>query len=603
MPWLVWTTPWALLGLAAIPALVAIYWLRLRYRPQPVSTLLFWRHIPEMRDAGARWRELQLPLLFFLELLVLLALVAAALGVHALLSDRARPLVVILDDSLSMQAGQPSAREEAEKALRQLLQHHSFSSLRFLLAGTTPQRLGHAFREVSELEGILSAWQCREPTAVLDRAIVAAREWAGADALLLVLTDEPPKDDPGNSLQWWAFGSAQSNLAITHAVRTATAEGDRLVIEVANFSSQPQNASLILRLADTVLQTIPISLQPGETQTLHYTLSPQSELLEVLLPDDALLLDNHVWLMHTKQGPVCTHIEVAHPQLRTALEKALRATSLTVSDRAHPHLLITDRSDRRPNVTTWLVEMIVEREGEALTGPFLLDQQHPLCEGLSLRDVVWGAGRAPIEGIPIISVGSIPVLTETVRGWDRRHLRVRLVPELSTWPRSPDWPIFWANVVHWRRSHLPGPERVNARLGEVLRVRTTPLSASSSQNTEDFVLCRLPTGVEEKFPVRQSEAFIPLRHLGAHEIVLAGQRWPVAVNMLHRSESDLRSRATGRWGHWVTDDVMRQDYRNLSSFFLLAALAVLLLHGWLVYRSQPQHQGIPQRDCWKLDTK
>jgi hypothetical protein len=72
---LVWTTPWALAGLAAVPVLVAIYWLRFRYRLRPVSTLLFWRDIPELRDAGVRWQKLHLPWLFFLELLALVTIV------------------------------------------------------------------------------------------------------------------------------------------------------------------------------------------------------------------------------------------------------------------------------------------------------------------------------------------------------------------------------------------------------------------------------------------------------------------------------------------------------------------------------------------------
>ncbi|MCS7167442.1 MAG: BatA and WFA domain-containing protein [Gemmatales bacterium] len=584
MPWLVWTAPWALLGLVAVPVLVAIYWLRFRYRPVPVSTLLFWRDVPELREAGIRWERLHLPLLFFLELLVILLLVGAALGLHVLMPDRSRPLIVILDDSLSMQAGQPSARQQAEQALRELLRQHRFAAVRLLLAGPTPQWLGHAVQDVREVESLLRHWQCLEPTAALDRALATAREWGGREALLLVLTDAPPEvADAQASFQWWAFGSAQTNLAITHAVRTATPERDRMVLEVANFSTETQSTTLSLRWADNVLQSTPLTLLPGESQTLHYTVPAQASVIEASLPQDALEWDNRVWLVHHTKPTVRVHVEVSQARLRSALEKALQAAGQTVFDRSEPHVLITDNPARRPTETTWLVQLVLEKEGEAFTGPFLLDQQHPLCEGLSLLDVIWGSRRDRLEGIPIITVADIPLVTETVHGWERRHLRLRLIPELTTWPRSPDWPIFWANLVHWRRSEFPGPATVHARLGDVLRMRSGRHTDTSSG--ESFVRCRFPDGREERFVVRNRQAFVPLRQLGVHEILVGEQTWLVAVNMSNRAESDLRSRASGRWGQWHNEEILRQDYRDLTWVFLLAALAVLLLHGWLAHRS------------------
>src|SRR5262245_45749224 len=101
----VFTYPWALLGLATIPALAAIYWLRSRQRRVVVSSLLLWLDAPEAREGGRRLERFQAPLLFYLELLLLLLLVLAAANPHLPVSQGARPLVVVLDDSYSMQAG------------------------------------------------------------------------------------------------------------------------------------------------------------------------------------------------------------------------------------------------------------------------------------------------------------------------------------------------------------------------------------------------------------------------------------------------------------------------------------------------------------------
>ncbi len=587
---LVWTTPWALAGLAAVPVLVAIYWLRFRYRPRPVSTLLFWRDIPELRDAGVRWQKLHLPWLFFLELLTLLTMVGAALGVHLLMPQSVRPLVVILDDSLSMQAGQPSARTEAERRLRELLRQRRFASVRLLLAGTTPQWLGPAVTELHALDPMLEQWQCCQPMASLERALATAREWGGPETLVLVLTDTPPAVPvEAGWLQWWACGSPNQNVAIIHAVRTAGKDRDRLVLELANYSTEPTSTVLQLRSGQTLLQETPITLQPGETQTLHFTVPARLEVVQAALPADGLEADNHVWLVRAPIPPIQVRLEVSHAALRSALEKALLATGAVVFDSTTPQVWITDSPTARPSGTTWLVQLIVEKDGEAFTGPFILDRQHPLCEGLTLQGAIWGARREAIEGTPIVSVGDVPLLTETLRGLNRRHFRLRLIPELSNLLRVPDWPILWTNVIDWRRRELPGPETVSARIGEVLRVRCEPFAKFvGSADKAPVIVCRLPDGSETAYPVRQGVAFVPLPRLGVYEITDGSRHWKIAVNMLQPEESDLRRCARGQWGEWLDEEILRRHYRDTSWAFLLVALGLLIAHSWLVWRWESQ---------------
>jgi hypothetical protein len=221
----------------------------------------------------------------------------------------------------------------------------------------------------------------------------------------------------------------------------------------------------------------------------------------------------------------------------------------------------------------------------------LLDHQHPLSAGLSLQDVVWGASRQPLEGTPIVLVGDVPLVTESTRVGNRRHLRLRIIPELSNWPHSPDWPIFWANLVYWRRSELPGLESAHGRLGEVLRVRAHLAKRSQQSADAAWVTCRFPDGSEERYPLQQGWAFLPLRQLGVHEVIAGEERWPFAVNMTNPAESDLRNCATGRWGEWVNEEILRDHYQDTGWAFLLTALGLLLLHGWLVWRGELRQQA------------
>src|SRR5207237_8418944 len=86
----VFVTPWALAGLLALPALAAIYYLRTRFRRQPVSSLMLWLHQREAREGGLRVQRLQTPLVFFLELAALPLLPLAAAGRPSLAAAGAR---------------------------------------------------------------------------------------------------------------------------------------------------------------------------------------------------------------------------------------------------------------------------------------------------------------------------------------------------------------------------------------------------------------------------------------------------------------------------------------------------------------------------------
>ena len=63
------TYPLAWIAAITLPALIAIYFLRHRFRKQSVSTLLLWQMHQESREGGRRIEKPTLPLVFFLELL------------------------------------------------------------------------------------------------------------------------------------------------------------------------------------------------------------------------------------------------------------------------------------------------------------------------------------------------------------------------------------------------------------------------------------------------------------------------------------------------------------------------------------------------------
>jgi hypothetical protein len=577
------TTPFAFLALLAVPALAAIYWLRSRFRRYPVSSLMLWVDQREAREGGTRVHRLQTPLLFYLELLAILLLIAAAAGPHIPLTQGTRPLVVVLDDSYSMLAGgAESPRTHAIAALEEELRTRARYSVRFILAGETPQLLSEPARTVGEAVSLLDDWKCRAATSSLDAAVGLAAELGGERALILVLTDHAPAAEPETGrIQWWAFGSPRPNLAFVNAARTARDGPERCLLEVANLSTESQTTTLVIEAGTPAveIQRSPFALGPQETRRVIFELKEKTPALQARLGDDALDIDNQVILLPTVRQPLRAEVRVQDESLRALVEKALRAGQGAILTAVRPHLLFTDQEGDRPaGAETWLVQLILEQEAEAYVGPFVLDRAHPLTEGLALQGVVWGAGKTEkLTGTPVITAGNIPLLTDTEALSGRHELRLRLRPDLSTLPDSPNWPVLMWNLMQWRAARAPGLDRINVRLGEEVTL-TVATGVETAQITS-------PDQRTRQVPVHARRMTARAEQVGVYEIHVAASQYAFAVNTLQRDESDLQSCVTGRWGDWLDETALRLEYQSIAWILLLLVLAILSLHLFLVARN------------------
>ena len=104
-------SPLALLGLLFVPAVVAMYLLRLRRTETVVPSTLLWQRLAADVEANAPWQKLRRSLLLLLQLLLvaILAFLAARPFVERP-AGLARDLVVIVDTSASMAATDVAAR-------------------------------------------------------------------------------------------------------------------------------------------------------------------------------------------------------------------------------------------------------------------------------------------------------------------------------------------------------------------------------------------------------------------------------------------------------------------------------------------------------------
>jgi hypothetical protein len=615
----VFTNPWAFLALLSIPALTGIYLLRKRFERRVVSSLMLWLGQRDIREGGIRVDRLKLPLLFFLELAILTLLALAATSPRVRAPHTSRPLVVVLDDSYSMRAGGPgSPREQALAAVRELLRGDDYHSIQLIQAGRQAQLLGGKFEQASAALEQLRQWKCSSASANLDEALALATEQGGEHGLILVVTDTKPAQvlDKG-PVQWWAFGQPRPNIAFVHASRTRHEGKERCLWVVANLSLRSQRTTLIIERADEPAQRLhAVTLDLGPQQVHHEFLEvePGTPDLRGRLGDDELEVDNVALLLPDSKPEVRVRLDIQDVMLREQVQKAVAAAQHFAApplprgqgegnadpDSSPPDLIITDSAKEAIDLSeSWLFRFVVEEKAVAHQSPFIVDRTHPLTEGLSLQNVLWGGGETvELPGTPVVlappapgeAAGpatakeprNVPLLTDTASLTGRHELRMRLHPALfaseKSLTRSTDWPSFFVNLLAWRGAHLPGLEQANVRLGSraVLNLRAEAAT----------VTVRPPEGPVLTLPVNGKRVEVPALALGTYTIEAPGEpAQTFAVNTLNRSESDLVLTTSGRWGDWLDEATLQRDYRGVAWILVLLAAVLLMAHLALVARS------------------
>ena len=567
--------PYALAGVAVVAGLVAVYTFRARFRRRPVSSLMLWRQTQRPRLGGAHRDRLRLPPLFYLELAALAALVLAALGPHVRRPDPGT-LTVVFDTSASMSArdetGQtPQAR--AARALHTAIRQTGHARVRLLLARAEgPESASPA--PPAQTAARLRQAPCHDPGDSLSASLARASELSGPADDILVLTDRAPDADthlrPG--VRWLAFGTPQSNRALTLAERTWTGQGrENLLLEITDFGTA--EADIPLRVAPLAGGPplfdgrITLGVQGRAQQRLE--LPPGTPALVVELPPDALAIDNRAILVPDPPRPVAVAVQIDNAALRRVVERALDATGRAFRDAAVPHLVVTDRA---PSATAtgapWHCILTAPEAPRLVRGPYLADRSHPLLEGVAFEGLTWSAGTNRLPGRVLLFAGNLPLLSieSPPRGSPTLHLVSAGAGDALY--RSPAWPALVWNLLQACAETQPGPSLRNLRAGVTARFATARQASD--------VLVETPTG-EQRLRARSGYADWAPTQPGLYRMRIGDARVePFAVNFQAPAESDLRPRRQGAWGQAPDTERLRRTHRSVA---WAAGLAALLLAG------------------------
>lgn len=375
---------WALLGLVP-PAIIALYFLKLRRQPVEVPSTYLWKRSIEDLHVNSLWQRLRQNLLLFLQLLLIalamLALLRPGWEGTKLNGDR---FIFLVDNSASMSAndaeGAKSRLEESKQLVSNLIDQMDSGMTAMIISFADTPQVVQEFTDNRRLlrERLATIQPSVRGTDLLGALDLAdglanpgrmATEESGMEidvveaqpATIYIFSDGRFEDVKGFSLGnlkpvYVPVGTFEAkNLAIT-GLSTRRGEENpeerQAFVQVSNYSDEEQTADVEIQLDGAFLDAQRVEVKPGESGGVVFPLAdaPAGKLTARLkyvmdTPNkrDALAQDDigYAALNDARPG----HVLVVTPG-NVALEVALateRSGKLGAIEFHKPDVLTTDK--------------------------------------------------------------------------------------------------------------------------------------------------------------------------------------------------------------------------------------------------------------------
>ncbi len=336
------TTPLALLGLLFVPAVIAMYLLKLRRDEAVVPSTLLWTRLVADVEANAPWQRLRRSLLLLLQLLLVIAL--ALLAARPFLerpAGLARDIVLVMDTSASMAATDvvpdrlTAAKQVAIDALKDL---PTGGKVSLIAADRTARIVVNESGDLTRVRQAIESIPVTESRGDLGDALELASKLAArsGDAQILVATDAALASKPTGRVaapvKVLSVGRDRKNQAIVAlAVRTAPSAVTRSVfVSVANLDLTAASRRLELWGDDRLLEVRDVKLDPqARSDVIIDDLPREVGTVEVRLvgPDpsvqaapDQLAVDDRAWaVIPPDRTRLVLVVGEGDPYLETAL--------------------------------------------------------------------------------------------------------------------------------------------------------------------------------------------------------------------------------------------------------------------------------------------
>lgn len=620
-------SPWSLLWLVPLGGgIIALWMLRLRREDVTVSSLHLWRAILQETQANAPFQKLRRNLLLFLQLLAAFLLIMAL--AHPFVYGKAmagRAIVLMIDASASMNARDTgvsrldAAKQSAEDFIDRQMRDGDVATVIAVTnkpVGVAPFT-GDRGRLKQAIDGIRPTDSVADMAAAFSMAQGAVG--AGNGALIRVYSDGGYDTDLVRRIQTIPLGNtdvrfipvgstAPDNVAITamDSRRNPVTNTYEVFVDVQHFGDRSVTGGTLSLLKDgRLIDARPLELKGGQqSETFSTPLLSQGGVVTARVDDvnDDLAADNSASL--TLPPPRKRKVLLVSAG-NIFLEHGLNLDPDVVLDEVDPSEFATTGKNGAGYgmvvLDGWLPPVMppgnylvfdatsaqtpLQAAGSDSDTPALIDQSrtHPVMRfvdlsGLNImkairtRPAAWGDVLADGDAGPLIGAGAHD---------GRQVVDVSFDLSNSDWPLRVSFPIFLSNAIDWLTAGSGlGPSSADTPTGGIAAI-TVPAGLSSVTVTS-------PDNVDAVLPAPAGGGvvlFDGTARAGLYRIHGAGFESQLAVNLLSRTESDLKVREhseLARSGAGMAAGPARRVRNDLWPVVAMVALALLALE-WLFY--------------------
>jgi hypothetical protein len=600
--------PWAFALLLLVPLVLLLHSLRLRRREVRISTLYLWEDLLRERRSTLGMSKLLRSLLLLLQILGIAALTSGLADPFARLpSTKEGDLVVVLDASASMRTltkGEDRFAQARRRALALVERLHPNSKMAIISATSRPTLKVPFTADRILLKQTLEGLTATDEPGDLARAVQLARSLLGGgrNGEVLILSDGADARLPEilshtDRVRLSQVSGGERNVGITKfEVRPRlTPPGEyEILVNVANFSPQPETFDLALSMNWKTLRRTRYTLEAGERRSLIFPYAgPANGVAEATLDvNDDLSADNRaatvlsdrapIWILLVSRGNYFLENFLAgHAAASVNVVNSLSRSSFEQQVRGH-HIVILDGVEPPPLhfgnfllINTTAPNLPIAVKGVA-DEPSVVDWDigDPILRAVQLRDL--HVRRAQVveigEGVkPLLYANGSPILSSLDTGRLRAvHLAFNLLD--SDLPLRVAFPVLMSNILEWLspQQGLFVSHQVQAGEPYLIELDTLPTEVS----------VRKPSGEWVKIQASENPlTFRETSEVGVYTVRVGKKTQRFAVNLASPEESDIapklgpRATAVDQAVGFSTQETVN---RPLWPYFVALALGLTL---------------------------
>ena len=629
------------------PAIVILYFLKLKRQPLEVPSTFLWRKSIEYLTVNSLWQRLRKNLLLLLQLLVIAALAAAVLrpGWQSKQLSGGR-YIFLIDTSASMSATDvaPTRLAEAKRRIGELIGSMSAGDKAMLISFSDTAKVEQSYTDnARDLRRALDEVRPTSRSTSLDEALQlaaglanpgrSATEYTDAQvaeplpAKLFIFSDGRFADVRGFSLGnlepvFIPIGAAQAaNVGIVgFSLERNDQRPDQMqaFARLENHSAEPAKVSLELRLDGKLVDARDVKIAADSFSGEVFPLGSieQGVLHLTLTPADFLAADNEAWaVINPARRAKVLFVTPGNNSLRHALTVGAAQLWADVHDEKPAYLATPEyrklaaggldlviydrcRPEEMPQANTLFIGELPPGKhwssDPAVTAAQIIDtaRDHPLMQFVELGDVDVLESRAlhpPTGATRLIESSKGTLLALAPRdSFEDAVLGFELVhtDETGATFANTNWPIklsFPLFVSNVLQYFGGNRQTATADNFHPGQAVTLRLDAAGP------ITVRRPDGTVLQIPKEQGSrlSFSGTDELGIYEIQAAGQTIKrIAVNLFDANESEIRPRPDGtlKIGYVDVHGQSRWEPGRREIWRILLLLALGgLLLEWYIY--------------------